>query len=129
MSFNGGNAMEQEWKDYFSQKGSRLNLTLENLAIIIHYTLYGFKIAIGEKEYPLWENCSKAHQDLCIRGADLISQNPNITAKEIHDFWVDWATKTNPDHQSIIPFEKLSLTEKLKDELCIVVIRAILNYK
>lgn len=101
---------------------------IEEAAKAIHYTISGYIQSIGEPPYCLWDEVSADIKQMLLNAVCLIQTKPNITPEEIHDYWCDFARQYMPHHPSLVPFEDLSRTEKIKDRLVIDTVKAVLFY-
>jgi hypothetical protein len=104
-------------------------MKLELLGKLIHYSISAFKVSIGEEPYSSWEEATENHKNLCIGVAKKITEDKDVSAKEIHDYWVEWAKTHAPYHSSIIDFDDLSSNDKIKDEIAISIIQAFTKYR
>lgn len=91
----------------------------------------------GDMSHVPWVDAGAETVGHFIRGVDAVLNNPTMTAKEGHDFWVadhltrGWTfgpvkDRENKKHPCLIPFEELSEIEKAKDHLYIAIVRALL---
>lgn len=93
--------------------------------------------AHGDASHLSWNDTDAEAREHFVRGIEAVLRNPEMTAKEGHDFWVadhvargwtwgeakDRAAKTHP---CMVPFEELSPLEQAKDRLFIAIVRALL---
>jgi len=88
----------------------------------------GFKRIVDGDEYPDWDQLKSTNRVFYCEVITTISKNPNTTAKQVHDLWIDYAKMVTPDHPSIVPFSDLSTDEKIKDALVISSVKMLLEY-
>ena len=103
------------------------NVDFNFLGKLVHGKISAFKAVIGENPYPSWEESPQHLKDVCIGGART-ALNADCTAKDIHDYWIDRMKAINPDHPSLVPFEELSVNEKIKDEIVVSTVKIYLKY-
>ena len=101
--------------------------TRENIAKSIHEIISGYKVSIGELPYQpydvgRWGGLLEALIEYVENDID------GVTPEDIHDKWVSWAEQHDPLHASIIPFDEMSDTEKIKDWLVLETIKAHIAY-
>lgn len=97
----------------------------------LYEMMSAFKVSINEHPYcafEIMENDEFETYDMLSNAVDLVLNNPNIEDKDIHDYWNNWAIIHKPKHLSLIPFEELSDTEKMKDAFIIALIRSMAKY-
>lgn len=99
----------------------------EQIAKSLHYMMSGFKVSIGEPPYPPWDALSDLRRQFFTDAIEFV--NKDTTPEQVHDFWVEWTEKNEPGHASLIPFEDLSLTEKIKDDIVIVILNMFKKYE
>lgn len=106
---------------------------MDNLQIskILHGMMSSFREGIGETPYPIWEELDQATIELYDGAIEMIKSNCyfytiKTQPEDIHAYWLEWAKIHRPHHNSLIPYEKLSNTEKAKDMLIISIIESLL---
>lgn len=89
-----------------------------------------FREGIGETPYPKWEDLDQPTIDLYLGAIDLVQsyEYHSVTPNRIHQYWHEWAKTHRPNHNSLIPFDQLSPTEKIKDQLVVSIISAIKEF-
>jgi hypothetical protein len=88
---------------------------IESISEFLHNCISSFKLLVNEQPYKSWKYVSEETKKLY---HDVIFgiKNKNINSpKEVHDYWMNYAKMNNPNHASIIEYDKLSDTEKYKD--------------
>lgn len=78
----------------------------------------GFKVSIGENPYLPWEKMHPSYQEMVLGWVDRVHEGS--TPEDVHIYWMEWAKIHKPEHNSIIPFENMSLTEQIKDDIIVV---------
>lgn len=103
----------------------------------MHEANRALSVAHGDASHLAWDDTGEVAQEHFMRGIAAVLENPAMSAKEGHDFWVadhvargwtwgevkDLAAKTHP---CLVPFEQLSTLEQAKDRLFIAIVRALL---
>jgi len=46
----------------------------------------------------------------------LLSKGKDVTAEDVHNAWVAWASDHEPESQNLLPFKELSLRVQRKDD-------------
>jgi hypothetical protein len=107
-------------------------MTVEQIARNIYTVIRALNLEFG-KEYPEWDLATDDQQTTFIDGVRFHLENPELTPKETHDWWMqDKAAKgwtygpvkneAAKQHPSMVPYEELSELERGKDvvfiELC-----------
>lgn len=107
-------------------------MTVEHIARNIYTVIRALNLEFG-KEYPEWDLATDDQQTTFIDGVRFHLENPELTPKETHDWWMqDKAAKgwmygpvkneAAKQHPSMVPYEELSELERGKDvvfiELC-----------
>jgi hypothetical protein len=102
------------------------------IAVRIYSVIRALNNEFG-KLYPAWEHAGDDQQTTFIEGVRFHLNNPDMTPKETHDWWMEdkaakgWTYGPVKDevakhHPSMIPYEDLSELERGKDvvfiELC-----------
>lgn len=54
-----------------------------------------------------------------------LSKGSDVSNEDVHDAWVVWATKFDPDNDSIVPFDQLSKSTQEQDSIFRDAIRAV----
>jgi hypothetical protein len=103
-------------------------MTLENIAQIVHEINKAFCESLGDTSLVSWADTPQDIKAIVVDGVLFHLNNPNAGADASHNNWMankiaqGWVygpvkDATKKEHPSIIPFEKLSLTERQKDVL------------
>jgi hypothetical protein len=113
-------------------------LTKEQIAQVAHEALAEFVCVLNQGN-PDWEDYQPSWElaeDSTLAGVELVQEEPNITAEQIHERWVEykrergWIHGTVKDerlkqHPNMVPFAELPPGEQLKDHLFIAIVRAL----
>jgi len=54
----------------------------------------------------------------------LLAKGENVLASDIHNAWVAWMVNSDPEHDSLVPFEFLSAEVQKQDEPYVEAIKA-----
>lgn len=46
----------------------------------------------------------------------VLVKGEEVTLEDVHDAWAVWRSRTAPDHQSIVPFDQLTLSVQKLDQ-------------
>lgn len=55
----------------------------------------------------------------------LLAKGQDVTAEDVHNAWVAWMARRDPDHESLCPFEELSNEVAADDEPYLNAIRLV----
>lgn len=103
-------------------------LTIEDVARIAYDANRRLNIVAGNVDYPTWDDVAPEDRLMFLEGVRGQWANPNRSAKQVHDYWMDdriangWKYGETRDfhlktHPSLIPFEEISVLEQVKDTL------------
>ena len=107
------------------------------VAQVMHAANKALCDATGDNSHLSWQDVDVATREHFLRGIDAVLNNPTMTAKEGHDFWLTdhvergWTygpikNRVTKQHPCIVPFDELPEVEKAKDHLYIAIVRALL---
>jgi len=94
-------------------------------------------IALGDNSQPNWENAPEWQKQSAVKGVEMILSNPDTTPEQSHEGWLAEKAATgwkygpvkNPEtkeHPCFVPYGKLPESQRLKDEMFGLVVRATL---
>jgi len=105
-------------------------MTIEQIAQICHNLINKFN-AVTRLDLPMeWEDLPDEEKNLYIGGVKYHLNHPFKTAEEAHEYWVRtkladgwvWGEERSgyaKTHPSLVPFNKLPISEQIKDTLFI----------
>lgn len=110
----------------------------EEIARIAHEVNRAFCESIGDNSQVEWENAADWQRQSAIDGVGRFIANPEVTAEETHERWMQhklengWRhgpvkDEEKQEHPSLIPYNELPLHEKTKDYLFRGVVSALLK--
>lgn len=122
--------------DALRAEASEARLTAEDITRIAYEANMRLGILTGSV-MPAWDDVPAEERLLFAEGVKLHIARPKRTDKEIHDDWLKtmyqagWTHGSAKDsllktHPSIVPFEELSLLEKIKDRLHANIVESLL---
>lgn len=105
----------------------------DTIARSIHEMMSGFKVSIGEAPYEPYETQNTDYVDFLKGAVDFVKiadefYTGGCTPEDIHEYWLKWAQKNRPNHASLIPFDDMPISEKMKDDFVIHIIRTYIKY-
>lgn len=111
---------ERDQKEY--------QMNVENLARIVHEANRAYCISIGDNSQPHWEDAPQWQKDSAIAGVDFRFANPQATAADLHQSWLNQKMKDGwrlgpvkdaekKEHPCMIPYSELPYEQKVKDHL------------
>lgn len=112
---------------------------LTTLAYITHAANRAFRLSTGERNIPRWDDVDEAVRDSARDGVKEILDNPDITAKDIHDNWVKFKASEGwvygPDrddekktHPCLVDYDLLPPAEQYKDYLFISIVKSYISF-
>lgn len=128
------NAFEEIIENLFSSEDEKVNIEIddkkiEKIAKICHNVNYACNLVFdNDSTLYEWDKAPKNQKESCINGVISHLKNPKLTPKKSHEVWMknkkDQGWKFGPEkdgvkktHPRMVPYEKLSKIEKLKDVL------------
>jgi RyR domain len=95
-------------------------------------------LALGDNFQPMWEDAPDWQQASALKGVQMIYDNPATTPEQSHEGWLaekqragwKYGPVKNPDtkeHPCCVPYGDLSASQRLKDEMFGLVVRAVLG--
>ncbi len=115
---------------------------IDIIARVTHEALASYCAAAGLVSDPAvqgsnWAQLPEWMRKVLCDATLQIAQNPKMTGKEIHDIWLKdrikagwcWAEKLSDEdrtHPFMMPYEKLPLAQRVKDDLMIALVRSML---
>lgn len=101
---------------------------IRDIAQVCHAANSGFCKTLGDDSHPSWEDLDDEVKNSAIEGVKFTIDNPSCTSEGQHNKWMEtkisqgWVYGAVKDsekktHPSLVPYQDLSLTEKLKDTL------------
>lgn len=117
-------------------EATKTRLTVEDIARVAYDANMQINILTGI-DYPAWDDFESYERTLFIDGVRQQIEQPDRTAEQIHQSWVDdrirdgWQYGLIRNHQlkthpSIVPFADLTLVEKVKDTLFANIVASLL---
>ena len=109
-------------------------MTTLQAAKSLHCILSGFKVSIGEEAYPEWEEISERRQKFFIDAVPYVLEITKFESDHekrceyVHEYWIEWSVMYDSSHMSLVGYDKLSDTEKIKDGLVVNAILAFADY-
>lgn len=117
---------------------NRVNIDL--ICITLHGAIKAFGMYNGDFSLGSWEYERPSIKDTTRRIVEHFMDNPLMTAWDLHDYWMrmfiedgwkygeikDFHLKTSP---RLVPYEKLSENEKLKDYIVLGIIHGFVTYQ
>ena len=108
-----------------------------DMAKVAHEAMRAYKIQLGEEDIGVWDKSSKYMKDSILSGVEYVMNNPNTTAEHQHEAWckhkkdTGWLFGKEKDeklrtHPLLIPYNKVPADNKIKAELFIGVVKALL---
>ncbi len=55
----------------------------------------------------------------------LLAKGQDVTAEDVHNAWVAWASEHDPESRHLLPFKELSLPVQRRDETYVEAIRKV----
>lgn len=104
-------------------------LWMTQVAKVCHAAIREFSRAVDNNTTtPVWEELGEGLKNSSIDGVLFHTNNPEATAADSHQNWVDYKAKNGwtfgeqkdeeaKTHPSMVPFDELSDSEKAKDDL------------
>lgn len=108
----------------------------ERIGRVCHEANRAFCAAIGEEVQPPWEEAPKEMVTSVFKGVKYCREHLDIDAKTSHEIWMSNKTKDGwtygeikdaekKTHPLMIPYDQLPMLHKLKDELFISIVKAL----
>ena len=101
---------------------------IEHIAEIAHEVNRAYCQANGDNSQPAWKDAPDWQKKSAVNGVEFVLNNPDLTPEQSHENWLkqkiadgwQWGEKKDPEkktHPSMMPYDKLPLTERTKDYL------------
>jgi len=114
-----------------------MNLTIEQIAEITHDINREYCKQIGDDSQPYWGFAPEWQKESAIQGVKEIIERKTKTFEDQHNSWMKWkfdrgwkygALKDpeKKEHPCLVPYSKLELKHKIKDELFRNTVKALL---
>lgn len=114
-------------------------MTIEGIAKIVHEINKAFCEQIGDNSLTTWEATPQDVKDIVISGVQFHIDNPTAGADASHNNWMankvaqGWVygyvkDATTKQHPCIVPFEKLTLNDRIKDVLVMQTVHSLAPY-
>ena len=114
-------------------------MTIENIAQAVHEINKAFCEQIGDHSLVAWESTTQDIKDIVIAGVQFHLYNPNAGPDASHNQWMankvaqGWVYGPVKDaamkqHPCIVPFDQLSLNDRIKDALVMQTVHSLKTY-
>jgi hypothetical protein len=117
-----------------------MTLNVYDIAKVCHEANRALRAALGEGQYPAWEDCPERKQELVCKGVRFhIKCRGKATPKQSHYNWIlgmqadGWTYGEEFDadakkHPCLVPFDELPPEQQLKDELFANIVRMLMPF-
>ena len=110
--------------------------SLNSIARTVHEAVQAWSTAHGQSDIPNWDDAPEWMRASTYESVVRVIENAGMSGRELHQFWVEekmrdgWQygpTKSSEAraHPLMIPFDELPVTERLKDDLVVAIVRAL----
>jgi hypothetical protein len=133
----------EEWKAAFTHHcviKPKKKMKVEQIAQVAHEINKAYCEAIGDKSQTSWEDAPAWQVESAVNGVIFHLENPNAGPEASHNNWMKeklengWRLghvkdENEKTHPCIVPFEELSLGQKIKDHLFRQVVHSLKDSK
>ena len=111
-------------------------MTKYDIAEIAHNTIMLYKAKLKQETIAWWDT-PKETKDSVLAGVEYVMNNPHTTGEQQHQAWVKYKKDTGwiwgaeidsklKTHPNMVAYSKIPEHERIKDELFIAVVKALL---
>lgn len=110
---------------------------IEDAAQLAHEVNRAFCVSMGDGSHPPWDEAPDWQRDSVINGVRHALENPGVTAEDSHNNWMAQKMRDGwifgpvkdaraKEHPSLLPYDQLTPTERVKDALFLATVRTFL---
>lgn len=111
-------------------------MTKDEVMVICHNVMRNYNLLLGDDSIPPWDEAPEWMIDATKESVELILNNEDPPPSILHDHWMNfklsdgwvWGTVKDADkktHPCLVPFDQLSVEDRMKDVVFCAVVQAL----